>query len=352
VRQGLKNQDAIDHYVSDDGAAPVILAVADGHGSAKSFRSDIGAGFAVKTAVEVCRAFLEGIRGTSPPPTPSVVKNDAEQQIPRDIFRSWRQRVTDHVAENPLTPEELDGLGEQAGEAARKRAANPEQRYVAYGSTLLVAMLTDEFLICFQLGDGDILAVYDGTDEAGRVIPKDETLIANETTSLCQDDGFRHFRCQFKPLNQDCLPGLVLLSTDGYCNSFASPGAFLKVGTDYLNMLRSDGAEEIGKNLSTWLDETSRNGSGDDITVGIIYRRQPRLEKAVVRQAEAESAGSVSTAEAAIETNAASDPAAPAGESAVPVSESPIGDPAEHGSKGLLKGLIGSAMGLFGKRGE
>jgi hypothetical protein len=69
----------------------------------------------------------------------------------------------------------------------------------------------------------------------------------------------------------------VLLSTDGYANSFASPDAFLKVGRDYLDMLRTEGAEEVAKNLPAWLEETSQNGSGDDITVGIIYRREPPL---------------------------------------------------------------------------
>ena len=44
VRQGLRNQDAIDHCLADDGSPPVVLAVADGHGSAKSFRSDVGRG--------------------------------------------------------------------------------------------------------------------------------------------------------------------------------------------------------------------------------------------------------------------------------------------------------------------
>ena len=152
--------------------------------------------------------------------------------------------MKEHIDENPFTEDELARLTEQAGAAASDRAARPEQHYVAYGTTLLVAILTNEFLICFQLGDGDILAAYDATDEVGRVIAKDETLIANETTSLCQDDAVRQFRYEFRVI-QHSLPGLVLLSTDGYANSFASPDAFLKVGRDYLDMLRTEGAAEV-----------------------------------------------------------------------------------------------------------
>ena len=65
-RQGLPNQDAIRFFILPDGSPPAILAVADGHGSAKSFRSDVGAALAVSTAEEVCRDFLEGIGDAAP----------------------------------------------------------------------------------------------------------------------------------------------------------------------------------------------------------------------------------------------------------------------------------------------
>jgi serine/threonine protein phosphatase PrpC len=251
------------------------LAVADGHGSAKSFRSDVGAQFAVETAVEVCREFLEVMQGAAA----STVKSEAELKIPARIFQRWRQRVEEHFGQNPFTDAELARLAEQGGETARDRATGPKQLHVAYGATLLVAVVTSQFLICFQLGDGDILAVSDSTGIADRVIPKDDSLIANETTSLCQDDGQRYMRFRFQLLQGGVPPAMVLLSTDGYSNSFATPDAFLKAGADYLDMLRTDGADEVEKNLPAWLEETSRNGSGDDITVGIIYRREPLLAR-------------------------------------------------------------------------
>ena len=59
---------------------------------------------------------------------------------------------------------------------------------------------------------------------------------------------------------------LVLLATDGYANSFREDRGFLKVGTDLLGMLRSDGLDHVKANLGDWLRETSEGGSGDDIT--------------------------------------------------------------------------------------
>lgn len=278
VRQGLPNQDAIRFYVLPDGSPPTIVALADGHGSANSFRSDVGARLAVETAVQVCQDFLEGIGDA----VASTVKNAAEQQVPPLILRAWRRRVTDHFAKNPFTEAELSRLTEQAGAAARDRAAVGDQPALAYGATLLAALLTDEFLICFQLGDGEILAVSDVTDEVSRLIPKDESLIANETSSLCQDDALKYVRFRFQ-LFQEHPPGLLLLSTDGYPNSFVTHDAFLKVGTDYLDLLRSEGADAVQKNLPLWLDEASRQGSGDDITLGIIYRREPALTGTLIQ---------------------------------------------------------------------
>src|SRR5437762_3460246 len=56
VRSGLRNQDAIKYSLSPAGDA-AVLAVADGHGSALSFRSDLGSRFAVETAVELLEQF-------------------------------------------------------------------------------------------------------------------------------------------------------------------------------------------------------------------------------------------------------------------------------------------------------
>ncbi len=36
-------------------------------------------------------------------------------------------------------------------------------------------------------------------------------------------------------------------------------------------MILEDGLEEVNQNLEAWLNETSQLGSGDDISVGIMY---------------------------------------------------------------------------------
>ena len=68
------------------------------------------------------------------------------------------------------------------------------------------------------------------------------------------------------------LPALVLLSTDGYANSFRDDGGFLQIGGDVLQILREDGIEGVERNLTSWLSEASELGSGDDITLCGLWR--------------------------------------------------------------------------------
>jgi hypothetical protein len=85
-------------------------------------------------------------------------------------------------------------------------------------------------------------------------------------------------------------PALILVSTDGYSNSFSNDHNFLKVGTDIWEIVRSEGLSEVDKNLKSWLKEVSEKGSGDDITMGIICRadmqKTPFLEPPSVQKPE------------------------------------------------------------------
>jgi len=182
--------------------------------------------------------------------------------------------VRDHAENIPFSSENLRTLTEKEGTTARQ--AIEANQVLAYGSTLLAVLVTESFILYLQLGDGDILAVSK-TGKVSRPLPKDERLFANETTSLCIPDAWRDFRIGFQPLFGS-PPALILVSTDGYANSFRSEAGFLKVGTDLLRMIRSDGLEAVNESLEAWLTEASQVGSGDDITLGIICQTDS-LEK-------------------------------------------------------------------------
>ena len=74
----------------------------------------------------------------------------------------------------------------------------------------------------------------------------------------------------FRSVTNGALPSLVLLSTDGYANSFRSDEDFLKIGQDYLEIIREQGISSLAEELPAILTEATQQGSGDDITLAIL----------------------------------------------------------------------------------
>lgn len=267
VRTGLPNQDYIKWLPESGTSLPIILAISDGHGGDKYFRSDIGAKLAVEMALSACNTFLASKLESS---NISIVKHMSEENLPRDILRNWRNAVADDISNRPLTNTELSQLEIKQGVDTRRQVVLDP--VLAYGATIIAVLVTESFIIYLQLGDGDILTVSE-TGEVTRALPKDERLIGNETLSLCSLNSWRDFRVYFQTISGlNSAPALILLSTDGYSNSFREADGFFKVGSDILEIIRSDGLYKIKDSLEMWLSEASQAGSGDDITVGIISR--------------------------------------------------------------------------------
>ena len=240
-RNGLPNQDAI-YWLPDSGeGSSVVLAVADGHGSARYSRSHIGAGLAVESAAHLVQEFLQNHSDNL-----SLVKDATEDWLPRALVRKWVEVVTEHFNADPLNEESI----------------------IAYGATLIVVAVSERFALYLQLGDGEILTVSE-SGEVTRPLTRDDRLFGNETTSLCAPDAWRDFRVSFQPLTHS-YPALILLSTDGYPNSFRHESGFFKVGSDILHMIREHGLAMVKDNLKGWLSDSTRAGSGDDVTLGIL----------------------------------------------------------------------------------
>jgi serine/threonine protein phosphatase PrpC len=265
VRADLPNQDAITWRPSSRGGPPLILVVSDGHGSAKSFRSDRGSKFAVTATADLLQELVCGLPDAQ---NLSMVKRFAVERIPDELVRRWRNAVDRDLAEHPFTELELAELTQQRGERSCTEVAKAPR--LAYGATVLGVLVTQGFLLFLQLGDGDILIVADdGT--VTRPLARDARLIANETTSLCMSEAWREVRLRFQA-NYGGLPALIMAATDGYANSFVNDDAFRKVGSDILTIMREDSVQAVEENLLEWLDEASASGSGDDISLGILYR--------------------------------------------------------------------------------
>lgn len=304
LRAGLPNQDAILQVRESGRGLPVVVSVSDGHGSDKCFRSDRGSRYAVKEAARLVFDFLDESRGTL---SQAELESRAGEYLPREFVRRWREAAERDLKARPFTKEELEAAERKDGPQALKLIArNP---LLAYGATSLTAAVTDSFALYLQLGDGEIINVSEA-GEVASVLAEDERLFANETTSLCTPDAENNFRVRVVPLS-GAAPALILLSTDGYVNSFSDSAGFFKVGSDLLEMLRAEGFDSINASIKGWLEEATRSGSGDDCTLALVCRMDALSNERAKPDAEGvktDEPAAASTAEAVTTTPSTDNP--------------------------------------------
>lgn len=278
VKSNIPNQDSI-QWIQSQKSNSIILSVADGHGSNIHFRSKMGSHLATKTSIYTLDKFFN--KQDVDYSNISQYKESIRFLLPRLMVRSWHDGVLNHYQKHPFSKNELYYLIKNND----TNLSNPENNIIntlysdpkiAYGTTLLSVYLSKKFLFIFQIGDGDVLIV----NRSGKVFsPLLNTfdsdsdkfaLSLNQTASLCMKNSWLEFKTVIYSID-DIQPSLILLSTDGYSNSFSSFEHFNKIGIDYLSLFKNNGYSYVIENLSQILRETSINGSGDDITLGFLY---------------------------------------------------------------------------------
>lgn len=289
-RKSLPNQDAIEWYpwLRSD---VLVMAVADGHGSTKCYRSQKGSLFAVTSAISVFSEMLINLT-KSDDINLSIIKHLIENDLPNHFIRYWQDQVDYFEKQNPMLPAEKAYLKSQLSNTQIESLE--KNHYIAYGSTLIAAFIFPRFVTFIQIGDGDIVCVM---EDGSIFIPfeSDERFIAGETDSLSYKDADKYFKIKFFPLNNiNNLPALVMLSTDGYSNSFTSIKDFQKVSTDIYQIFRKgdfdQSVKEIEENIENWLLEASSKGSGDDVTLGLVCRQEAFSKRPVIILSETKTA--------------------------------------------------------------
>jgi serine/threonine protein phosphatase PrpC len=140
--------------------------------------------------------------------------------------------------------------------------------YILYGTTLLAVVATDSFIFALQIGDGNILLI-NSEGNAHQILESEEN-VGEDTESLCLSDAWTYVRTQIIPWNASNDAAMILLSTDGYANSFANTNGFLKAGSDFFTLWREEGLPYVNENLAEWLRQSSDKGSGDDIAMALL----------------------------------------------------------------------------------
>jgi serine/threonine protein phosphatase PrpC len=267
LRAGIPNQDAILYVRQSSARLPIIVSISDGHGSNKCFRSDRGSRFAVRIGADLLDELINGRHAALPP---AEIDSKVRESLTAEFIRRWRAAVDTDLKREPLREEEFARMIEKDGEKARRLVE--ANHYLAYGATSLSFLLTPTYALYLQLGDGEMVTVSEG-GEIGHPLPEDSRLLANETTSLCLDKAASDFRLAVCPHGDADLPALILMTTDGYYNSFSTTAGFNQVGGDLIHMLRErDGFGTVNRSVKGWLEEATNAGSGDDCTLVIICR--------------------------------------------------------------------------------
>ena len=182
----------------------------------------------------------------------------AGQELARAVVADWRSAVADQLEARPYTVEERFILDRSA-----------DTPLIPYGSTLLVAVITARWLVCAQIGDGDMLAVR---PDGGSFSPVagDDRLDGRRTTSLCQPDALASFRTGAHDLRQVPLAAL-LLATDGYGNAQADEPWQPSVGRDLAELAACHDRHWFGQEVPGWAQRcASAEGSGDDATIALL----------------------------------------------------------------------------------
>ena len=137
-RNHLPNQDAVKWFPGYPDVAeglPIILAVADGHGSAKSFRSHKGSEIAVETAIKVIQENVFGLNIEAERVSRSDITYLIENRLPQKIAYEWRQAVIKDLHKDPIKDAELKNLEQKLGVAARKQVEADEFKFIVYGAS-------------------------------------------------------------------------------------------------------------------------------------------------------------------------------------------------------------------------
>ncbi len=226
-----------------------VVAVSDGHGSKKHFRSAAGSEVATRIAIRSIMEFseknngLDGIFRDDP--------NNAARRIAANIICGWNEEIAAHSGFVPYTEEEI--------QTSLKYGGLPVE--TIYGATLILAAVTGRGLFGMQIGDGTFAA----QEKRGKLylpMPEDERLVGNLTTSLCDNDAISSVRWFY-------MPGTfksIILSSDGLINSFRSKEEYLSFG-DRITAAVSKGQTA---QLEEHLHQRTRSGSRDDISVAVL----------------------------------------------------------------------------------
>ena len=251
-KKGIVCQDSSAFEVGNGYA---VAVVADGHGSKKHFRSNLGSKFVTEAAVETIRQYIQ-----DPDEFDKIFLEDHDRiikGIEKQIIYSWNNKIRTHLNENPVTMKEKSKFEYDEFDEI------PFESY--YGTTLVVAVACRNYTFGFQIGDGSLVAVFED-GETSMIMDYEESNPANITSSMCNANAFTMFDSFFVDSKKLIA---IFVSTDGLYTSFGSDNDFLDYHTIIAGQLIN--IDSLLPSLKNNLVKRSHFGTEDDISMSCVF---------------------------------------------------------------------------------
>ena len=261
--QQMTNQDSCQTAASQDYQ---IFAVADGHGATECFRSEIGSRLAVDVAIKNLELFAQTIKKYDLYSYLSRPKerNELIRSLISDIVAQWNQYVYADIKAYPIKEEEYE-------RSQTLSSIYQKGMYLTniYGSTMIAGLVTPEYIVLFQQGDGTLVVLEeDGTIDDP--MPEDDLCIRNLTTSLCDKDAAKRMRYVYMD-RKEKDPIAMIAATDGVERSFGDNIHLSAFYAELFYELSELDEEQVGAYLANLLPQISQRGSQDDVTMAGFF---------------------------------------------------------------------------------
>lgn len=232
----------------------MVVSVADGHGSMKCIYSDKGACIATEVFVEVISELFEQTSDDRERLI-HLFRQAGSSDLSKEISKRWEEEIK----------QLYNDLLEQA---KRNEEEIPEYTSELFGTTLLGLVVAYDFIFAVQIGDGDMVFVDQSSVE--RII-EPMKFLGTETFSMSNEKPWQYASSYFQRMEfVKKAPCMFMISTDGFANSFINDEEYLISCKDYFNTILEYGDKAVQDNLDEWLQQTSQEGCGDDITLVIV----------------------------------------------------------------------------------
>lgn len=237
IAKETANQDSVESWIAPDGVH-FCVAISDGHGSSTHPYSEFGSKFAVAISIEVYKEAFD---------------NNPISLDPLDLFQEiisrWSAQCNSHFTQQISAVDPLKVFSLKL-----------------YGATLCIVYVSGDSISIASLGDSTVYFRNHNGRYSKFLIHDDSP--GEATFSLCQSNAISRLEITHIPYSS----GIIVFSTDGIIKSLKSSEDYSLIVNYYLGLLKTGcTAKQLSSDLSSQLETFSRDGSGDDCTLAIVY---------------------------------------------------------------------------------